>query len=282
MQVELVILETGMGGRLDSTNCIPAPAVSVITGIGLEHTQYLGDTIPQIAGEKAGILKRGTQAVLMDQSREALDVLVRRCEELDIPYVISGTVDARGYYREIPYQIGMLGAYQKKNAAAAIEAAACLNRLGYSIPASAVQKGLQEARWPGRMELISERPWVLLDGAHNVHGLTALTESLRELLAGAKAIFFMGVMAEKDYGYMIDLILPLAKHIYTLTPDSERALSAEALCDQIRQSGGRAEAISGEQVAEIIRGLDKDEKCVICGSLYLIGELRNLMNLTIT
>jgi dihydrofolate synthase/folylpolyglutamate synthase len=276
-KVPLVILETGMGGRLDSTNCIPAPLVSVITGIGLEHTQYLGNTIREIAGEKAGILKLGTQAVLMDQSREALDVLTGQCEKLGIHYVVSTAVDEHGYYANAYYEIGMLGGYQRKNAAAAIEAATLLNRRGFDIPLQALQDGIKNARWPGRMELVSRRPWVLLDGAHNVHGMQALTDSLRELWGGEQFIFFMGVMADKDYGAMIDQVLPLAKEIYTLTPASDRALPAEQLCQQIRRRGGAAKALDIAQARTLIRGMDAGEKCVIFGSLYLIGELRRLL-----
>ncbi len=276
-QVDLVILETGMGGRLDSTNVIPAPLVSVITGIGLEHTEYLGTTIAQIASEKAGILKKGTQAVLMDQPPEALDVLTGRCRELEVPVHISGEVDANGDYRGQNYRIGMLGSYQHQNAAAAIEAAMLLAQTFPQITSEVIKTGICQAQWPGRMEVVSERPWVLLDGAHNVHGVTALVRSLRTLDTGRKYIFFMGVMAEKDYETMIGRILPLAKHIYTLTPDSSRALDAQTLCEMIRSKGGTADVCVDEaHLRELIRTQKPDEACVVFGSLYLIGAVRKL------
>lgn len=277
---DLVILETGMGGRLDSTNMIQAPAVSVITGIGLEHTEYLGDTIGAIATEKAGILKSGTKAVLMEQDQQGLEVLIRRCEALGIPYRISGSVDETGDYRGVHYQIGMPGSYQRKNAAAAIEAASLLKENGYlQITGKVVEEGLRDARWPGRMELVSEHPWVLLDGAHNVHGVAALAKSLRELGEDTRYTFFMGVMADKDYGTMIDLILPLAKHIYALAPDSDRALPAEKLCALIREKGGQADVCGDEaQLAELVHGQPEQEKCVIFGSLYLIGAIRQQLS----
>lgn len=275
-RVDLVILETGMGGRLDSTNMIPPPAVSVITGIGLEHTEYLGDTIGAIASEKAGILKHGTRAVLMDQDAQALDVLKERCRRLGIPYRLSGSVDAQGYYEGVSYEIGMLGDYQRKNAAAAIEAARALGRAGCrQITPEAVARGLRDARWPGRMELVSQRPWVLLDGAHNVHGVTALAKSLRALDAGARYTFFMGVMADKDYEAMVELILPLAKHIYALAPECERALPAEKLCRIIRSKGTGADVCADvTQLTELLSAQPETEKCVVFGSLYLIGEIR--------
>lgn len=332
-RAELVILETGMGGRLDATNCIPAPLVSVITAIGLEHTAYLGNTTEAIAAEKAGILKRGTRAVIMAQSNSgkaeekaagdrAQEVLTKRCEELGIPYRISGEFDAQGMY-ELPlhgvrhYEPGMKGAYQRRNAAAALEAAELLIVLAEeksrgtlaSEPAKeteasgapraeagrglsdmylpeALQKklagmtpegmaaGIAGARWPGRMELVRTRPWVLLDGAHNAHGVRALAESLRES-GGERYTFFMGVMAEKDYVQMAELVLPLAKRIYALAPESERALSAKGLCETIRARGGISDVCgSVDEAAERIASLPPEEKCVVFGSLYLIGEIR--------
>ena len=125
------------------------------------------------------------------------------------------------------------------------------------------------------MEVVSEHPWVLLDGAHNVHGVTALAQSLREAGNGTKYTFFMGVMADKDYETMVDLILPLAKRIYALEPDSDRALSAEKLCGLIRQKGGNADVCAdARQLSELVYAQPQDEKCVIFGSLYLIGEIR--------
>lgn len=275
--VDLVVLETGLGGRLDSTNIIPAPLVSVITEIGLEHTEYLGTTVAQIASEKAGILKAGTQAVLMDQPQEALGVLTERCEALGVPVHISGMVDADGRYRGGSYEIGMPGAYQHRNAAAAIEAAGLLAQTFAQITPQAVCDGVKNARWPGRMELVGERPQVILDGAHNVHGVRALVESLRAWKPQQTYTFFMGVMAEKDYETMIELILPLADRIYTLTPDSSRALSAEALCAMIREKGGQADVCLDEQhLIGLIRARDADEICIVFGSLYLIGAVRKL------
>ena len=274
--VDLVILETGMGGRLDSTNAIPSSLVSVITGIGLEHTAYLGDTIGTIASEKAGILKRGTQAVLMDQDAQALDVLTERCGTLDIPFRVSGVIDGSGHYKKERYEIGMPGVYQRKNAAAAIEAAQLLAQHGFAqITQEAIAEGIRDTRWKGRMEIASEHPWVLLDGAHNVHGVTALVQSLRELGGDARYTFFMGVMADKDYEAMAELILPLAEHIYTFAPENARALSAEKLCALIRRRGGRADVCADVlQLVDLVYAQPEDARCVVFGSLYLIGEIR--------
>lgn len=275
-QPDVVILETGMGGRLDSTNSIASPLVSVITGIGLEHTEYLGTTIPKIAAEKAGILKKGTHAVFMEQDAVAMDVFLQRAEKLHIPYRISGTLDAQDTYHGMHYEVGMRGLYQKKNAAAAIEAAELLAQLAFPVlTPEVIRAGIRLARWQGRMEVVSEHPWVLLDGAHNVHGVTALAESLRAMEHTDGYTFFMGVMAEKDYEAMLGEIRPLAKRIYTLTPDSARALDAGRLCCCIQNMGGNASVCDGmERLREILHQMPQTERCVIFGSLYLIGEVR--------
>ena len=147
---------------------------------------------------------------------------------------------------------------------------------GFSqITPEAVAEGIRDARWQGRMEVVCEHPWILLDGAHNVHGVKALVQSLRELSDDTAYTFFMGVMADKDYETMVDLILPLAKHIYALAPDSARALSAKELCALIQRKGGCADVCADTgQLLELLQAQTGDEKCVVFGSLYLIGEIR--------
>ncbi len=278
-QVDVVVLETGLGGRLDATNIIKAPLVSVITEIGLEHTQYLGDTIACIASEKAGILKTKTHAVVMEQSLEALGVLQERCRAQKVPMHISTSVDADGLYDGIHYTIGLYGTYQRRNAAAAIEAAKLLSETFSQINAQSIKEGIRLARWPGRMELLSKRPMVLLDGAHNVDGVRALRESLLDMWPNKKFVFFMGVMAEKDYDMMLSTVLPLAKRIYTLSVHSDRALSSDALCAYIRDRHMQAESCSDMQSFLLkLAECGEEEVCVVFGSLYLIGEVRASLN----
>ncbi|MBO5245640.1 MAG: 5-formyltetrahydrofolate cyclo-ligase [Eubacterium sp.] len=276
---DLVLLETGMGGRLDSTNAIPEPLVSIITGIGLEHTERLGDTLEQIAGEKAGILKKGTTAVLMQQESASEQVLKDCCQKLEIPYCLSGSVAKDGSYNGQQYVIGIPGTYQRANAAAAIEAANILREQGFSqIDEQAVFAGLKEAHWMGRMELVQEQPWILLDGAHNVHGMRALTESLAELHPNETYVCVMGVMEEKDYDTMLDLLTPYVKQLYALTPDDGRALAAEQLVKAAQQKGIPAEACADvAQAVSVIQKLDEKDRCIVCGSLYLVGEIREAL-----
>lgn len=287
-QAQLVILETGMGGRLDSTNVIEPPLVSVITKIGLEHTQYLGDTLTQIAREKAGILKTGTKAVILRQDEESERELLRVCEEKQIDYEVTQPIteyadaDTFTYQGRIYHKPGMIGSYQQENAAAAIHAARMLRAHGFPrLTEEKISDGIANAHWSGRMEQVWDLPFVLLDGAHNPCGVQALADSLAKAYPGEKFCFFMGVMADKDFVQMAQLILPMAQRIYTLTPQSDRALEADALRQRMTvlaaQEGAGCDIGVVGDVRSLPKYFDQNRKNIIFGSLYLIGELRELL-----
>lgn len=260
---EFAVIETGLGGRLDATNALGRPEVSVITRIGYDHMAILGSTLAEIAAEKAGILKDGVPAVFAGQEEEAARVLRERA-----PSAYAVTDEDR--HRAAGYAPGMQGVYQYENAAVA-EAAAriVLAPSAYGcIPA-----GIRKARWPGRMEILSKSPFFLVDGAHNATGALALRESLQQLWPGEKFRFIMGVMADKDYVQMIDILAPLASDFFTVTPQGARALPAEALAEQIRGMGIGAESI--RSVEEIPALLDHKTRMAAFGSLYFIGEVRS-------
>ena len=234
---DLVVLEVGLGGRMDSTNVIPAPEVAVITNIGLEHTRELGDTLAQIATEKSGILKSGCDAVLYHQSSEVEEVILAACRHQGIPLTLtdpeglrvlgSGREGQTFTYRDWgTFHISLLGRYQLYNAATALEVVAALVRRGWKISEEAVRQGLREAVWPARMELARRNPDVLLDGGHNPQCMGALRRSLEELYPNRKIFFLTGVLSDKDYPSMLGELLPLSKQFVTITPDSDRALSA--------------------------------------------------------
>ena len=289
---DIVVLETGLGGRLDSTNIIPAPEVTAITRIGLEHTELLGDTLGKIAAEKAGIIKPGSETVLYRQCREVEEVVERVCRERGVPLTVTcpGELAVQPsqmegqtftYRKKGPYSISLLGEHQIRNAAVALEAVDALRRRGWDIPEEAVVQGLDRARWPGRLELVRRRPDVILDGAHNPQCMEALSGALRGLYPGKNLIFLTGVLADKDYPAMIGKILPLSKRFFTITPDSPRALSAGALAAWLEDRG--ADAVSCACVRE---GLDRalaaagsEDTVCVCGSLYTIGEVRHLLGL---
>lgn len=282
---QLVVLETGLGGRLDSTNVIDAPLLSIITKIGLDHMDILGNTLREIAQEKAGILKPNSRAVIESQTKEVLTVLQQTCEKLEIPFrlvdtqQIVPTESGFIYGTQEEYTMKMLGSHQRENAMAAVLAARELQKLGYSITEEAIHNGVAKAHWNGRMEIVSKKPFLMIDGAHNGHGVEALVKSLRELYPDEKFHFVMGVLADKDYQKMAEQVIPLAERITTVTPDSSRALRGRELAEYISSYGVKAE--NREDFEEILEELSDEERTVVFGSLYFIGEIRKLLHLPI-
>ncbi|MCI8421925.1 MAG: bifunctional folylpolyglutamate synthase/dihydrofolate synthase [Lawsonibacter sp.] len=289
---ELVVLETGLGGRLDSTNVIPPPEAAVLTTIGLEHTQQLGDTLPQIAREKAGILKPGSRAVLCRQDPAVMAVVEEVCRDGGIPLtctapetleVLSSGLEGTAFtYRgRGPYRLSLLGEHQLQNAAAVLDAVQVLRARGWPIPEQAVQAGLAEARWPGRLELVRRAPDLLLDGAHNPPCTAALAQSLAALYPGKTFWFLTGVLEDKDYPSMAESLLPLARGFVTVTPDSPRALPARDLAAHLQRRGAQAVSAPSPQAgleAVLARSGPETPVCA-WGSLYLIGALRHLLGL---
>ena len=289
---DIVVLEVGMGGRLDSTNVIPAPEAAVITNIGLEHTAELGSTRALIAAEKAGIIKPGCSAVLYRQSREAEEVAERVCRELNVPLtrtapeelaVLESGLEGQAFtYRgQGPYRVPLLGEHQRYNAAAALETLWTLRRRGWNIPEEAIADGLSKTVWPGRLELARRSPDVILDGGHNPQCMEALGRALRELYPGKKLIFLTGVLADKDYPAMMGEILPLAREFYTVTPDSGRAMPAADLAAWLEGRGAKATPCEStrEGVNRALAAAGRSDAVCACGSLYMIGEARHLLGL---
>ena len=263
-ECDYVVLETGLGGTYDSTRAVSkVPIVSVITNIGFDHEAVLGNTLAEIAKNKAGIIREGTQTVIGAMDVEARDVIIQTCEEKNVPYLFAEEVSTEELrmLRLPPYQIE-----NAKNAVATIR----LLEEEFDIIS-----GLKKARWPGRMDVISKNPFILLDGAHNPQGVYALKKSLDTLYPDEKFTFIFGVLADKDYASMIQTILPLATRFLTVTVDSERALNAEELAKTIESYG--VEACEYDKISEAISGAKKfPEKIVIFGSLYFIGEVLEL------
>lgn len=289
---QLVVLEVGLGGRLDSTNVIPAPEAAVITNIGLEHTQELGNTLAQIAREKSGIVKKGCRAVLYHQTREVEAVVEEACRELDVELTLTApeTLQVQSsnrdgqtflYRGQGPFHISLLGAYQVNNAATAIETIWALERQGWHIPREALLEGLSQAKWPARMELVRREPDVFLDGGHNPQCMEAIRNSLQQLYPGKKVLFLTGVLADKDYPDMFRQILPLAKGFVTITPESPRAMTAQELAAYLQENG--AQAVPCDSTAQgletVLAQARADDVVCICGSLYMIGEVRHLLGL---
>lgn len=298
-QCDIAIIETGLGGRLDSTNALGAPVLSVITRIGYDHMAVLGGTLTEIAAEKAGILKPGVKAVFAPQEPEVLEVLIkaqRECnfvseknEQCSADCILVTPEDIQRAKRIQP---GLRGVYQYENAAVAMLAAEEFFKMNLPAPSrggtegvmpgagymQVISDGICSAYWPGRMEILSEHPFLLVDGAHNSNGVLALKESLQELYGSEKFHFIMGVMADKDYEQMVEPLLSCALDFVTVTPESSRALQAETLAECIRAHKIPAESIpSVYEVRRLLEErMDRNEKTVAFGSLYFIGELKKI------
>lgn len=270
---DLAIIETGLGGRLDSTNALGIPEVAVITRIGYDHMAILGNTLTEIASEKAGILKPEVPAVFAPQDDEALAVL-----QLHSGRIVSEE-DMQAVRLMNP---GLQGAYQLENGAAAMLAAEVyFDKIGIDKEAGkgAISEGIHGAVWKGRMEVLNDDPFLMVDGAHNSNGIHALAKSLKELYPGEKFHFVMGVMADKDYEQMVEELLPLAIDFVTVTPESSRALQAEELAGYICRRGIPARSI--DTVREVWLLPVKGAKTIALGSLYFIGELEELRGLSV-
>ena len=255
---DIVVLEVGLGGRLDSTNVIDAPEACVIARIGLDHTALLGNTLAAIAGEKAGIVKEGSAVVSWSQEPEAMAVIEHAAAEHgcelrvpDFAQLEEGAIrweDGASPFRSFSYKewadlrTGILGSYQPQNATVALEVVDVLRGRGWRIPDEAVRAGVAQTRWPGRFEIVEggsspDGFAIVVDGGHNPQGARALADSLAEVFPGCKPVFVIGVLEDKDYPRMLEDVLPLGSAFVCVTPDNPRALPAHKLARAIRWTG---------------------------------------------
>lgn len=295
---DIAVVECGLGGRLDATNVV-SPAVCVVTRIGMDHTDVLGDTLSAIAAEKAGIIKKGVPVVSWPQLDEAQSVLRRRCGDMGCELVesdfsrlevapLGSLSDRRSLdYRGIRYETKLLGAYQPTNAAVAIDAARVLSarRPEFGITQDAIARGVADAVWPGRFEVVATSPLVVVDGAHNPQGAEALAESMRELVdvrPGRRPTLVVGVLADKDYPAIVAPMLPYANRVIAYAPDNPRALDASVLArevaSQAQQAGMDVKVAAAESAAEAVSlAVEKEgpEGMVVAfGTLYSIGAIK--------
>ena len=298
---DIAVVECGLGGRLDATNVV-SPAVCVVTRIGMDHTDVLGDTLSAIAAEKAGIVKKGVPVVSWPQQGEAASVIRERCNDMGCELVesdfsrlevapLGSLSDRRSLdYRGIRYETKLLGAYQPTNAAVAIDAARVLSarRPEFGITQDAIARGVADAVWPGRFEVVATSPLVVVDGAHNPQGAEALAESMRELVdvrPGRRPTLVVGVLADKDYPAIVAPMLPYARRIVAYTPDNPRALDASALAreaaSQAEKAGMDVEVAVAESAGEAMSlAVEKEgpEGMVVAfGTLYSIGAVKQAL-----
>ena len=285
---DAVVLETGLGGRLDATNAINRPDCAVITNIGLDHTAVLGNTVELIAAEKAGIFKGGyaaaydlpenVRAVLREKaSATGTDLAFADLREL-VP--LSDSFEGQSFlYRGEKYAITLLGSHQLSNAATALETIAQLRCAGWNIPNDAVKRGLEHALWPARFERVLKSPDFVVDGGHNPQCLTATRAALEHYYPNTRRVLLFGALADKSWQDMARLLIPAADEFVCATPDSPRALQAEELARFLRTEGCRAEAFDSiDAAAEAAAQRAEPDGMACCvGSLYMAGEVRKYL-----
>lgn len=281
---DYVVLEVGLGGRFDATNVISVPEVSVITSISIDHTDILGDTEEKIAYEKCGIIKHGGKVVAYcDNSKEANKVICRYAKDNECMLTICDKSEIipqefnKGKtsfcYKGEEYAISMLGQHQIYNAVTAIEVLKQLN-----VPLHAIKQGLLKTRFGGRLEIISDNPTVLIDGAHNYSGVCALKAALLKYYPDKKITFIMGILKDKEYKKCIAAIAEIATDFIAVEPDNPRKLPKEQLAKVAAQFNGNViTANSKEDAVKTALGFGNDVIC-ICGSLYLIGNIDQIFN----
>lgn len=276
---DIMVIETGLGGRLDSTNAIGLPLATVITKIGYDHVAILGDKLEDIAREKAGIIKTGSH-VFSEQQEEEAEAVIRdaadKCQ-VQLTFVTKEEIEAAS-----KYNLSLLGVHQWENAAVAKLAAEHVlekfinaavtdgNKLKKNEPE--IISALRETVWQGRMEILSQKPFFMVDGAHNGHGVLALRDSLKTLYPCEKFHMIMAVMADKDYKAMVEELLPYAEDFVAVNMDNSRALQAKDLAEFINSRGVKADCV--DSVEEALKTLRADTKNLAFGSLYFIGEIK--------
>lgn len=290
-EVDFVILEAGMGGRLDATNVIKRSECAVFTSISMDHMQYLGDTIEKIATEKSGIIKSCSSVVTIEQKQSILNILKEKAKEMNSTFADADTanVDNIRYsleqtafsYPKGPnaedYLICILGKHQVKNAILAIEVAHSLSRNGHHISKQDIFLGLYRTRWSGRLEILDTNPYLLIDGAHNEEAALYLRDSIEIYFTNRKFIFMIGVLKDKDYKNILSILAPMADTIITITPDNVRALSSEILAREASAYCDRV--IDGRNVDQSLKLAyemsNKEDVIIAFGSLSFLKDVIN-------
>ena len=287
---DIVVLEVGMGGAWDATNVIEVPEVAVITNIGLDHTEYLGDTVEKIAETKSGIFKPHGHGVVYRSTPSVEAVYERVCAERDVSlrkadfeglvlkaHTLEGQVFDCGSRKNLV--LPLLGDHQLHNASVVLSIADTLIGEGWKISEQNIYNGIRDVRWPGRFDIVCRKPLFIIDGGHNPQCIEALVKNIQDYLAGKKVIALTGVLADKDYADMYKPVMPLVDRFVCITPPNPRKLEAEQLARYLRQAGAQAQAsesiLDGVKQAMDLAG---EDGVVLCfGSLYSIGGIRDAL-----
>jgi len=293
--VDVAVVEVGLGGRLDATNVI-TPQVSVITSLSLDHTYLLGDTLAEIAYEKAGIVKAGVPAISAPQRAEAIKVLEAVSRERQAPLVEigrdwdydPGPADMDGQTFTVrclvdggsalggQYWIPLLGRHQLENAATAVATLETLRRRGFHISPDAVNEGLRNVRWPGRLEILSRDPVVVVDCAHNPYSAQVLRKALEEWFPGQRWVLVFGASADKDIAGMLRALLPISEYTIVTRSGHPRAATPIELADTVASVGGGAEVCVNmrKSLRRGLSAMDPGNGLLVTGSIFLVADAR--------
>ena len=287
---DIVVLEVGLGGLLDATNVISCPEVAVITNIGLDHTDILGNTLEEIAMNKAGIIKEGGNAVIYRGKPSVEAVFEQVCNDKNVKlkkanfdglklksHDLFEQVFDCGEYKDL--HLPLLGDHQLHNAAVVLAVAETLIEKGWNISRRNIYDGIRDVSWPGRFDIVCRNPLFIIDGGHNPQCLEALVKNIEDYLQGRRVIALTGVLADKDYGDMYKPVMPLIEQFVCVTPPNPRRLPAPELAEHLQNAGAKATAC--EEIADGVRKaieLAGSDGVVLCfGSLYTIGDIRNAL-----
>lgn len=294
-KIDFLVLEVGLGGRFDATNVVKNSLVSVITSISYDHTEYLGDTLEEIAFEKAGIIKEYSHVVIYPQEENIINVIKKQAKimnsvahETDKINIEQMSSDLSGqifkYLKtdvfDLPkLKINLLGEHQLYNCLTALRVFEIMKELGYKITEESIVTGLSICHFPGRFEIISHKPLIILDGGHNINGIEYFSKAIRQYFGNKKIILFYGMLQDKKPDNVIDYLVALSKEIYTLTPNNPRAIKAEDMANLIKNhSDIKVTAINEKKIIiDIIKNTQEDEIIAFVGSLYMIGDVRTLL-----
>ncbi|MDD2494420.1 MAG: bifunctional folylpolyglutamate synthase/dihydrofolate synthase [Tissierellia bacterium] len=294
-KIDFLVLEVGLGGRFDATNAIKNSLLSVITSISYDHMEFLGDTLEEIAFEKAGIIKENGNVVIYPQDDVIKNVIKKQAKlknakiyeanEKNIEIIKS---DITGQWFKFlkkdvfsldEIKINFLGGYQLYNALTALSALEILKKQGFNITEESIITGLKNSRFAGRFEILQKDPIVIIDGGHNINGIEFFAKSVKEYFKDKKITLFYGMLKDKHPENIIDYLIPISNEVYTLTPNSPRAMTSYDLAEIIRRhSNIKVTPINNNyEILNILKNADKDEIIAFVGSLYLIGEIRTLL-----
>ncbi len=304
-KVDYALIEVGMGGRMDATNVIRHPELTVISSISYDHQAFLGDTLEEIAWQKAGIIKESCPVVLSENSDEVCKVIEQeatkkkvKCIEIkptDYEVLSETPYGSTFLWKEQRYETKLPGRHQVSNAVTALAASEYLFRKDYEKNnarkaiaeeldemnvKSAQQGGIIRTCWPGRLEVLKKEPLFYRDGAHNPDGAKKLAAFLQKYFTNKKIIYIMGVLKDKEYKKMLRYLMPMAKEVYVFKPKNERGLSAQILADTIKEVADVSVTIESDVNAAVFRALDTakpDDVLVACGSLSFMGEMEDIL-----